>query len=49
MTTFTTEDRINAEIEPIPFFGVVVINSEKIRVYFLSFMQPVNLLNNSIM
>ena len=33
MTTFTTEDRINAEIEPIPFFGVVIINSEKIRVY----------------
>lgn len=33
MTAFTTEDRINAEIEPIPFFGVVVINSEKIRVY----------------
>jgi hypothetical protein len=33
MTTFTTEDRINAELEPIPFAGFINILFESIRVY----------------
>jgi hypothetical protein len=33
MTTFTTEERMNADMEPIPFMGMVPLTEEKIRVF----------------
>jgi len=33
MTTFTTDERINAEMEPIPFLGFIRLNGTSIRVY----------------
>jgi len=35
MTTFTTQDRIDAEIEPIPFSGLVRLQDKEDREQYL--------------